>query len=103
MRRLESTATGARAVQRLAGLAQRLLGAEAAQISLLGERETVVAGAGLAPGTVGRQFEPGETICAVTAAGAPDPLVIPDTRLEPRVSGCRWWWRDRSSPTWACR
>ena len=87
VRRLESTATGARAVQRLAGLAQRLLGAEAAQISLLGERETVVAGAGLAPGTVGRQFQPGETICAVTAAVAPEPLVIPDTRLEPRVSG----------------
>jgi PAS domain S-box-containing protein len=87
VRRLQSTATGAQAVQRLAGLAQRLLGAEAAQVSLLGERETVVAGAGLAPGTVGRQFRPGETICAVTAALAPEPLVIPDTRLEPRVSG----------------
>jgi PAS domain S-box-containing protein len=87
VRRLESTAAGARAVQRLAGLAQRLLRAEAAQVSLLGEVETVVAGAGLAPGTVGRHYPPGETICAVTAAAAPEPLVIPDTRLEPRVSG----------------
>ena len=87
VRRLESTATGARAIQRLAGLAQRLLGVDAAQVSLLGEVETVVAGAGLVPGTVGRQFRPGETICAFTAAAAPEPVVIPDTRREPRVSG----------------
>jgi serine phosphatase RsbU (regulator of sigma subunit)/PAS domain-containing protein len=87
VRRLEGTATGARAVQRLAGLAQRLLGVQAAQVSLIGEVETVVAGAGLPPGMVGRQHPRQETICAVTAALAPEPLVIRDTRRDPRLAG----------------
>jgi PAS domain S-box-containing protein len=85
-RRLAAAATGSRALQRLAGLAAQLLGADSAQISLSGDVETVVAGAGLAAGTVGRQIPLTESLCSVGAAGALDPVVIPDTRRDPRVA-----------------
>jgi hypothetical protein len=55
VRRLETTAVGSEALQRIAALAMRLLDADSAQISLLGDAEIVVGGAGLPPGPVGRQ------------------------------------------------
>jgi PAS domain S-box-containing protein len=87
VRRLETTALGSGALQRLAALAMRLLEADSAQISLLGDVETVVGGAGLPPGTVGRQVALDESLCALTAAGAPEPVVIPDTGAAPHVAG----------------
>jgi hypothetical protein len=54
VRRLEPTALGSRALQRLTGLAVRLLDADAASVSLLGDVETVVGGEGLSPGALGR-------------------------------------------------
>src|SRR3954464_10427721 len=59
LRRLEETAVGSRALQRLAELVVRLLGASAARISLLGDTETVVSGAGPPPGTDGGWDNPG--------------------------------------------
>src|SRR5829696_7485330 len=56
VRRLEATALGSRALQRLTGLAVRLLRADAAAVSLLGDVETVVAGDGLPAGSLARQF-----------------------------------------------
>jgi serine phosphatase RsbU (regulator of sigma subunit) len=82
VRRLEPTALGSRALQRLTGLAVRLLGADAASISLLGDVETVVGGDGLAAGVLGRQVPLDESLCAVVLDHGPTPLVVPDARLE---------------------
>src|SRR4051812_35839710 len=46
VRRLEPTALGSRALQRLTALAARLVAADAAAVSLLGDVETVVSGFG---------------------------------------------------------
>ncbi|MGY1652310.1 SpoIIE family protein phosphatase [Geodermatophilus sp. SYSU D01119] len=73
------------ALDRLAELAARLLGAPIAQISLLDDVEVVIAGAGLPPGTVGREAPLDATACAVPAAeGAP--VVVPDVHAEPRAT-----------------
>jgi serine phosphatase RsbU (regulator of sigma subunit)/PAS domain-containing protein len=85
VRRLESTALGSRALQRLTGLAVRLLGADAAAVSLLGDVETVVGGDGLPAGSLGRQVPLTDSLCAVTLAGGTEPLVVPDTARDPRV------------------
>jgi serine phosphatase RsbU (regulator of sigma subunit)/PAS domain-containing protein len=72
-------------LDRLAELAARLVGAPIAQISLLDDVEVVVAGAGLPPGTVGRESPLDATACAVPAAeGAP--VVVPDVHAEPRAA-----------------
>ena len=55
VRRLESTALGSEGLQRLTGIASRLVGADAAAVSLIGDVETVVAGTGLPTGSLGRQ------------------------------------------------
>ena len=68
VRRLEETAVGSRALQRLAELVVRLLGASAARIALVGDTETVVSGAGLAPGLIGGQT-PLELSSAAAVAG----------------------------------
>jgi PAS domain-containing protein len=86
VRRLEPTALGSRALQRLTGLAVRLLGADAASISLLGDVETVVGGDGLAAGVLGRQVPLDESLCAVVLDHGPTPLVVPDARLEPGLA-----------------
>jgi serine phosphatase RsbU (regulator of sigma subunit)/PAS domain-containing protein len=85
VRRLESTALGSRALQRLTGLAVRLLGADAAAVSLVGDVETVVCGDGLPAGSLGRQVPLKDSLCAVTLAGGTEPLVVPDTARDPRV------------------
>ena len=86
VRRLEATALGSRALQRLTGLAVRLLDADAAAVSLLGDVETVVSGDGLPTGSLGRRVPLAESLCAVTLAGGTQPLVVPDTARDRRVA-----------------
>jgi serine phosphatase RsbU (regulator of sigma subunit)/PAS domain-containing protein len=84
--RLEATAVGSRALQRLTGLAAGLLGADAAAVSLLGHAETVVGGVGLPPGALGRQIPLAESLCAVATAAGPGPLVVPDAHEDGRLA-----------------
>ncbi len=84
VRRLESAGVGSAALQRLA---VRLLGGESARISLFGDVETVVGGAGLPPGAVGGQIPLDQSLCSVTVGLAPEPVVIPDTGADPRSAG----------------
>jgi PAS domain S-box-containing protein len=86
VQRLQSTALGSRALQRLTDLAASLLDAEVAQVSLLGEVQTAVAVSGR-PGGVGAQRLLDDSLCAVAATGAPEPLAIPDAAADPRVAG----------------
>ncbi len=85
--RLEATAVGSPALQRLTAVAVQLLGADAAQVSLFGVDELVLGGTGLPQGTVGIRVPLDESLCAVTAAAAPEPVVAPDARLDPRLAG----------------
>jgi len=87
VRRLESTALGSRALQRLTGLAMRLTGADAAAISLVGDVETLVSGAGVPPGTLGRQVPLAESLCVVVLDAAPEPVVVPAAAQDPRLAG----------------
>jgi PAS domain S-box-containing protein len=82
---LEETAVGSRALRRLAELVVRLLGASSARISLLGDAETVVSGAGLAPGQVGARTPLDRSLTALVAAGD-GPLVLPDAAQDPRLA-----------------
>jgi serine phosphatase RsbU (regulator of sigma subunit)/PAS domain-containing protein len=86
VRRLESTALGSEGLQRLTGLAVRLLGADGASVSLVGDVETVVGGAGLPNGGLGRQVPLDESLGAVALGTDGEPLVAGDTRREPRLS-----------------
>ncbi len=85
--RLEATAVGSPALQRLTAVAVQLLGADAAQVSLFGVDELVLGGTGLPQGTVGIRVPLAESLCAVTTTAAPDPVVAPDARLDPRLAG----------------
>ena len=85
VRRLEETALGSRALQRLAELVVRLLGASSARISLLGDAETVVSGAGLPPGTVGGRAPLDGSVAALVATGSV-PVVVPDAARDPRTA-----------------
>ena len=87
VRRLEATALGSRALQRLTGLAVRLLRADAAAVSLLGDVETVVAGDGLPAGSLARQVPTADSLCAATVAAGPSPLVVQDAAHDPRIAG----------------
>lgn len=87
VRRLESTALGSRALQRLTGLVVRLLDADAASVSLLGDVETVVGGDGLPSGSLGRQVPLDESLCAVVLDHGPEPLAVPDARRQSGVAG----------------
>jgi PAS domain S-box-containing protein len=73
------------AVDRLAELAARLLGAPTAQVSLLSDVQTVAGGSGLPPGAVGSTSPLAESLCAVTAAQSA-PLVVVDATIDDRVS-----------------
>ena len=86
VRRLQSTALGSRSLQRLTGLAVRLLGADAAWISLFGDVETVVSGDGLPSGSLGRQVPLEDSLCAAALADGGRPLVVEDAVGDPRVS-----------------
>ena len=87
VRRLEPTALGSRALQRLTALAARLLEADAASVSLLGDVETVVSGAGLPSGSLGRQVPVEESLCAVVIGVGALPLVVPDASADVRLAG----------------
>ena len=87
VRRLEPTALGSRALQRLTGLAARLLGADAAAISLVGDVETVVSGSGLPAGSLGRQVPLAESLAAISLDGGVEPLVVADARDDARLAG----------------
>jgi PAS domain S-box-containing protein len=87
VRRLESTALGSRALQRLTGLAVRLLGVDAASVSLLGDVETVVGGDGLPSGSLGRQIPLTQSLAAVVLDAGLEPLVVPDAARDDRVAG----------------
>jgi serine phosphatase RsbU (regulator of sigma subunit)/PAS domain-containing protein len=75
---------GSSALDRLAELAARLLGAPQSQVSLLTDVQVVAAGAGLPPGSVGSTGPLSDSLCTVTAAGT-DALVITDARADVRV------------------
>jgi len=85
--RLEVTAVGSPALQRLTAVAVQLLGADAAQVSLFGVDELVLGGTGLPQGTVGIRVPLAESLCAVTTTASPEPVVAPDARLDPRLAG----------------
>ncbi|MCW2579615.1 MAG: Serine phosphatase RsbU, regulator of sigma subunit, partial [Blastococcus sp.] len=87
VQRLESTALGSRALQRLTGLAVRLLHADAASVSLLGDVETVVSGEGLPTGAVGGQVPIEGSLAAVALDAGPGPMVVPDAARESRLAG----------------
>ncbi len=84
--RLEETAMGSEALQRLTALAVQLLGADSAQVSLFGNDELVLGGSGLPKRTIGIRVPLGESLCAVTAAAFPNPVVAPDARADPRLA-----------------
>ncbi|WP_324275226.1 PAS domain-containing protein [Blastococcus brunescens] len=84
---MEPTALGSRALQRLTGLAARLLDADAATVTLVGDVETVMSGEGLPAGALGRQVPLVESLGATVLELGPDPLVVPDTRREPTLGG----------------
>jgi len=87
VRRLQSTALGSRSLQRLTALAARLLEADAAAVSLLGDVETVVSGYGLRAGSLGAQLALPDSLCAVALSAGPEPLVVPDATDDPRTAG----------------
>jgi GAF domain-containing protein len=86
VRRLEASAVGSGGLHRLAAIAARLLGTASTQVSLLGDVQTVAGGAGLVPGAIGARSPLAESLCTVTAAQAPEPLVIADAPTDPRVA-----------------
>jgi serine phosphatase RsbU (regulator of sigma subunit)/PAS domain-containing protein len=86
VRRLESTALGSDGLQRLTGLAVRLLAADGAAVSLVGDVETVVGGTGLPTGSLGRQVLLADSLGAVALANGGGPLIVPDARRDPRLA-----------------
>jgi len=76
---------GVNALDRIAELATRLLGADSGQISLLTDVQVIAAGSGLTPGAVGSEGPLDESLCTVTAAGR-SALVVPDAPTDERVN-----------------
>ncbi|MGY2083568.1 SpoIIE family protein phosphatase [Blastococcus sp. SYSU DS0539] len=85
VRRLAGEALGSRSLQRLTDLATRLLDCDSAQVSLVGEVQTAVAGTGLPPGGIGARLPLADSLCAV-AVTLGEPLVVPDATRDERVS-----------------
>jgi PAS domain S-box-containing protein len=83
-RRFRSTTAGP-ALDRLADLARRLLGAASAQVSLLSDVQTVAGGAGLAPGGNRSTGPLEDSLCTVTARLG-GPLVVADATSDGRVN-----------------
>ena len=84
-RRLAPGEEGNPALNRLAELAARLLGARSAQVSLLSDVQHVAGGAGDAAAAVGERGPAEDSLCTVTVAGLA-PLVVPDAPNDPRVA-----------------
>ena len=66
-RRLRGRTAAVPALDRVAGLAARLLTTSSSQVSLLTDVQTVAAGAGLPPGAVGGDSPLADSLCTVTA------------------------------------
>ena len=79
-------AEGGPALDRLAELTARLLGAPTAQVSLLGDVQTIGAAVGLGPHAPGSTSPLADSLCTVTAA-AGEPLVVTDAAADDRVAG----------------
>ncbi|MCW2621316.1 MAG: putative sensor protein [Frankiales bacterium] len=83
--RLLAAGTANPGLDRLVGLAARLLAATSAQVSLLTSVQTVAAAHGLPTGTVGSTGPLDQSLCTVTASlGAP--LVVSDSLADTRVN-----------------
>ncbi|SFT60740.1 PAS domain S-box-containing protein [Geodermatophilus amargosae] len=74
------------ALDRITGLAARLMGASASQVSLLSDVQTIAGGAGLAPSAVGSEGPLADSLCTVTA-DLGGPLVVTDAACDDRVRG----------------
>ena len=84
--RLATSATGSRGVQHLTELAARLLNTPGAGVSVVGAVQTVTGATGWGGGTVGTEVPLAESL-GVAAVAAREPLVIGDTRSDPRFEG----------------
>ena len=84
-RRLRLGGDSSGALDRLAGLAARLLGTGSSQVSLLTDVQTVAGGAGLAMAAVGADSPLADSLCTVTAATG-GPLVVEDAATDARVA-----------------
>jgi GAF domain-containing protein len=73
-------------LDRLVGLATRLLGVRSGQVSVLTDVQTVAAGAGLEPGAVGGTGPLADSLCTVTALSG-GPLAVGRAVADPRVAG----------------
>jgi PAS domain S-box-containing protein len=83
--RLEQSISGNQVLDRLSGLAARLLGAGSAQVSLLTDVQVVAGGTGLGAIAVAAGPSPrSESLCTVTAASG-GPLVVADAHHDARV------------------
>lgn len=83
-RRLVPRPGGNPALDRLAGLAARLLASSSAQVSLLADDQTVAAAAGLAP-AVGSHSRLEDSLCYLTASSG-RPLLVADAPADARVA-----------------
>jgi PAS domain S-box-containing protein len=85
--RLEQSVSGNEVLDRLSGLAARLLNAGSAQVSLLTDVQVVAGGVGLGAVAVSQGPTPREqSLCTVTASSA-RPLVVEDAPHDVRVEG----------------
>jgi PAS domain S-box-containing protein len=85
VRRLQVTALGSEGLQRLTGIATRLLHTDAAVVCLVGDVTTVVSAVGMPAGSLGRQVRLDDSLSAVALASG-EPLVVPDARRDPRFA-----------------
>jgi PAS domain S-box-containing protein len=84
-RRARGVARSTPELNRITELAARLVGAAAAQVSLLSDVQTVAGGAGLAPGAVGSRGALADSLCTVTVSGGV-PLIVADAVHDVRVA-----------------
>ena len=86
-RRLLPAAGGSAELDRLAGLAARLLSVPSAMASLLTDVQTVAGGSGLPPAlAVGSSAPLAQSVCLLTARDA-EAVLVPDARVDPRLAG----------------
>ena len=84
--RLRPSHGGNPAVDRIAELAARLVGAAASEVSLITDMRTIAGGTGPAADAAGTEKPLAHSLCTVTAAGN-GPLVVHDAATDSRVSG----------------
>ncbi|WP_139979517.1 SpoIIE family protein phosphatase [Nocardioides litoris] len=83
-RRLAATPGGVPALDRLAALAARLVGAGSGQVSVITDEQTVMGGSGAANASVGATSPAAESLCSVVVKAA-RPVPIPETAVDDRV------------------